>query len=44
MLKMVKIILRDSSAVKVQQISLFYNTIQRRIADMSVNVKEHILN
>lgn len=44
MLKMVKLILGDSSEVKMQRISLSSNTIQQRISDMSVHVKEQILN
>ncbi|XP_023216822.1 zinc finger BED domain-containing protein 5-like, partial [Centruroides sculpturatus] len=44
MLKMVKLILGNSSEVKMQRISLSNNTILRRISNMSVDVKEQILN
>lgn len=44
MLKMVKLILGEASAKKMQQISLSNNTLQRRISHMSLDVKEQVLD
>ena len=44
MLKSAKLILGNASAAKLGQISLSSNTIQRRIADVSKDVKEQVVN
>lgn len=44
MLKMVKLVLGETSETKMRQISLSNNTMQRRILDMSADVKEQVLN
>lgn len=43
MLKMVSLVLGEASAAKMRQVSLSDNTVQRRIADMSEDVKVQIL-
>lgn len=43
MLKMVKLILGETSETKMRQISLSNNTIMRRISDISTDVNEQIL-
>ena len=44
LLKTVKLVLGDASVTKLKQISLSHNTIQRRILDMSENVKKQVVN
>ena len=44
LLKSVKILLGESSEAKMKQISLSNDTIQRRISEMSVNVKEQVID
>ena len=44
LLKTVKILLGESSAAKIRQISLSNDTIQRRISAMSEDVKEQVIN
>ena len=44
MLKSAKLVLRNTSAAKLRQISLSNNTIQRHIADMSKDVKELVVS
>ena len=43
-LSMVKLILGEISAQKIQQVSLSNDTIKRRISQMSANVKQKIIN
>ena len=44
LLKTAKLVLGDASVVKLKQISLSNNTIQRRISDMSEDVKKQVVN
>ena len=44
LLKAVKLVLGESSEAKMRQISLSNDTIQRRILDMSENVKKQVIN
>ena len=44
LLKAVKLVLGESSEAKMRQISLSNDTIQRRISDMSEDVKEQVIN
>ena len=44
LLKTVKLVLGDASVVKLKQISLSNNAIQRRILDMSEDVKKQVVN
>ena len=44
LLKTVKLVLGDASVAKLKQISLSHNTIQRRILDMSEDVKKQVVN
>ena len=43
MMKAVNIVLGEVSAMKMQQVSLSNNTIQRRISKMSMDVKDTFL-
>ena len=43
-LSMVKLILGETSAQKIQQVSLSNDTIKRRISQMSANVKHQVIN
>ena len=43
-LSMVKLILSETSAQKIQQVSLSNDTIKRRISQMSANVKQQVIN
>ena len=43
MMKAIHLVLGEASAKKMQQISLSNNTIQRRISNMSMDVKEQVL-
>ena len=43
MIKAIHLVLGEASAKKMQQISLSNNTIQRRISNMSMDVKELVL-
>ncbi|XP_042224418.1 protein ZBED8-like, partial [Homarus americanus] len=43
-LKMVKLVLGEASAKKMQQVSLSNNTLQKRISHMSIDVKEQVLD
>ena len=43
-LSMVKLILGETSAQKIQQVSLSNDTIKRRISQMSANVKQQVIN
>ena len=44
MLKMVSLVLGEASAAKMRQVSLSNNTVQRRIADMSEDVKQQVFD
>ena len=44
LLKTVKLVFGDASVAKLKQISLSHNTIQRRILDMSEDVKKQVVN
>ena len=44
LLKTVKLLLRKSSEAKMRQLSISNDTIQRRISDMSEDVKEQMIN
>ena len=43
MMTAIHLVLGEASAKKMQQISLSNNTIQRRISNMSMDVKEQVL-